>query len=113
MLKEYATLDDQHIMYSSIKIPLFDLNNKILGVLGMSQKIHINYISNLSKRQKECLYYLTRGMTIKQIAKVLLLSPRTVEFYFDNLRTKLNCHSRSELVSKAIEFGFIKNEHAL
>lgn len=56
----------------------------------------------LTKRQAHCIYYLTRGMTIKQIAMTLSLSSRTVEHYMDAIKTKWNCHSRYELVEKAM-----------
>lgn len=57
---------------------------------------------SLTKRQLDCLYYLTKGMTIKEIAKSLSLSPRTVEHYLETIKDKLNCHSRSELFAKAL-----------
>lgn len=57
----------------------------------------------LSRRQSECLYYLTRGMTMKQIAKVLNVSPRTIEHHVENLKVKLDCYSRSALVAKAMQ----------
>jgi DNA-binding CsgD family transcriptional regulator len=63
----------------------------------------INQVKILSKREKECLQYLTRGMTAKQIARILNLSPRTIEFYIENMKNKLECHNRIELVAKAIQ----------
>ena len=59
----------------------------------------------LSARQADCLYYLTKGMTIKQIAETLSLSKRTVEHYLETVKVKLNCLSRSELVAKAFEIN--------
>jgi DNA-binding CsgD family transcriptional regulator len=56
---------------------------------------------NLSKRQKECLKYLASGMTAKKIARILNLSPRTVEFYIENLKKKFLCSNRTELIAKA------------
>lgn len=63
--------------------------------------------SKLSPRQKDCLHYFTRGMTIKQIAKTLKLSPKTVEGYLGLLKMKLNCNNRYELVKKAFELGLV------
>jgi DNA-binding NarL/FixJ family response regulator len=48
-------------------------------------------------------------MTIKQIAQKLNLSPRTVEHYIDTIKGKLNCYSRDELVTKALQLQSIKN----
>lgn len=42
----------------------------------------------LSKREIECLTHLSLGKTSKEIARTLNLSPRTVEFYFQNMKQK-------------------------
>jgi DNA-binding CsgD family transcriptional regulator len=63
---------------------------------------------NLTARQLDCLYYLAKGFTIKQIAKMLLLSPRTVEHYLDAIKTKLNCETRVELIEKAFKIKAIR-----
>jgi len=57
---------------------------------------------NLTKRQKECVYYLARGMSIKQIASALNLSPRTVEHYLEAAKDKLDCHTRAQLIEKVL-----------
>lgn len=56
----------------------------------------------LTKREAECVFYLTQGNTAKQIGKKLTLSPRTVEAYLANIKAKLKCHTITELVSKII-----------
>ena len=61
----------------------------------------------VSKRESHCLYYLMRGMTGKQIAKTLKLSPRTVEFYLENAKLKLKCQNRHELINKMFEAGLV------
>ncbi|MBU0744420.1 MAG: LuxR C-terminal-related transcriptional regulator [Gammaproteobacteria bacterium] len=58
---------------------------------------------HLSKREQECLFYLTQGKGIKEIAKLLTLSPRTIETHIDNIKSKLHCHSRSSLISKVMD----------
>lgn len=69
----------------------------------------------LAKRELECLHFIIRGLTAKQIGKVLNLSFRTVESYIENMKYKFNCSSRSELIGKAIDLGYIhltvKNPH--
>lgn len=59
----------------------------------------------LTKRQMECLYYLTKGMTIKQIAAQLALSHRTVEHYLEAIREKLGCASKWELINATNTVG--------
>lgn len=53
----------------------------------------------LSNRQYECLYQLFLGKQIKEIGLVLSLSPTTVQSYLDEVKNKLNCKSRSELIT--------------
>lgn len=57
----------------------------------------------LSSREKECLYYLIRGMTARQIGSQLKLSNRTVEFYLERIKVKLRCASKSELIAKVLD----------
>ncbi len=63
--------------------------------------------SLLSSRQSECLFFLLRGKTAKQIAKILNLSFRTVEEYIEQMKIKLNCSTKSELINKAIAEGYM------
>lgn len=79
-----------------------------------SQKIlelHQSYLTTksrdfkLTQRETECLCYLVRGKTAKSIAQLLKLSPRTVEYYLDNIKNKLGCRTKSQLIEWAIEKG--------
>lgn len=95
------------------KRTLINKKHHVVGIFGIS--VEINFADNnantlgLSKRQSECLHYLIHGMTIKQIAKILGLSPRTVESYLENLKVKFNCHTKFDLISKVLEMGFRTN----
>ena len=52
-----------------------------------------------SKQQYKCLYFLSHGMTYKEIAREMDLSPRTVEYYMEAIRKKTNLNTKSQLVS--------------
>ncbi len=52
----------------------------------------------LSKRETECLYFLSKGNTIKEIGKSLMISPRTVEVYIQNAKMKTQLKSKTELL---------------
>ncbi|MBY0281674.1 MAG: LuxR C-terminal-related transcriptional regulator [Alphaproteobacteria bacterium] len=56
----------------------------------------------LSKRESDCLRLLVRGQIAKEIAHNLSLSPRTVEGHLVNIKTKLGCASRSQIVEKVL-----------
>lgn len=62
----------------------------------------------LSMRQSEILRQVVRGKTMKEISRVMNLSPRTVGHYFDTIKNKLNVSSRSELISKVVEINPMK-----
>jgi DNA-binding CsgD family transcriptional regulator len=62
----------------------------------------------LSKRQSEILRLVVRGMTMKEIGKILNLSPRTVGHYFETIKMKLNISTRSELISKTVDIIQLK-----
>lgn len=53
----------------------------------------------LSKQQYKCLYFLSQGMTYKEIALEMKLSPRTIEYYIEIIRKKTNRSSRRTLIS--------------
>lgn len=62
----------------------------------------------LTKRQIDCLLYLVKGLTLKEIAKETNLAPKTVEHYLNAVKDKLNCHSRSSLITTALSLPVIK-----
>jgi len=54
----------------------------------------------LTSRENTILKSLQFGMTAKEMARELLLSPRTVECHVKNLKIKLGCYRKSELIRK-------------
>ncbi|MER7281914.1 response regulator transcription factor [Dactylosporangium sp. NPDC000244] len=61
----------------------------------------------LSPRERQVLALVARGHTNAEIAEQLLVSLRTVETHRANLRTRLNLHSRADLVDAARLFGLL------
>jgi len=57
----------------------------------------------LTVRQSECLFYLVRGKTASEIAQILFRSKRTIESHIDTLKLKLQCETRSEIISKIFD----------
>lgn len=55
-------------------------------------------ISDLSSREQQCLELFKKGKSAQATADILGLSRRTVEHYLDNLKAKLNCDSKWELL---------------
>jgi DNA-binding CsgD family transcriptional regulator len=61
----------------------------------------------LSKRESECLFYWTRARTMKEIARMLNISHRTVETYIENIKLKIKCTNRSDMIDYAIANGYL------
>jgi len=55
----------------------------------------------LNDREVECLTWAARGKTSTEIAQILDLTKRTVDFHIDNARGKLGATTRTEAVIKA------------
>ena len=60
----------------------------------------------LTQRQREILQLLVEGNSAKEIANLLNISPRTVEFHKYNMMSKLKLKSLSALIQYAIKHGF-------
>jgi DNA-binding NarL/FixJ family response regulator len=60
-----------------------------------------------TRRQREVLDLLAAGLTDKETAARLNLSPRTVEMHVARLLENLNCRTRAEAVRKASERGWL------
>lgn len=112
--ESFTTKSGVSFIGTSIKSPLRLKNKKIIGIAGVSiiklQEPPINNSFGLSERQIDCLYYLVRGKSIKEIGKILGLSPRTVEHYLEAVKFKLKCETKSNLIEKALSIGHIRNQ---
>lgn len=79
---------------------------KIIKTYLLGEKLQNMY---LTKREAECMFLLLKGKSINTIAEVLKLSPRTVEFYLKNMKIKLNCHTKFELIELVQHSEFSRN----
>jgi|688.fasta_scaffold197151_3 DNA-binding CsgD family transcriptional regulator len=62
-----------------------------------------------TSREAEVMVHLLQGKTVKSSANILRLSPRTVEFYVKNMKIKLGCRTKSELIGKVFASDFVKH----
>ena len=62
-------------------------------------------IPQLSNREREVLLWLKRGKSSWEIAVILNITERTVNFHVRNIMVKLNAVSRTQAVAVAIEKG--------
>ena len=62
----------------------------------------------LTPRERECLTFAASGLTTEDIAERLGIKPRTAQFHFDAIRTKLAVATRHEAIARAVRQGLIK-----
>lgn len=116
----------------SIKMPWYNDQNKVIGLFGLSVILGKDSLADslaliskmglliskenlsasigsemngiyLSKQQQICAKFLLMGISIKEIALRMNLSPRTVENYIENIKFKCGCHNRTDLIIKLYE----------
>ncbi len=61
--------------------------------------------NQLTLRQREVLQLLAEGHTVKNIAAMIHISPRTVEFHKYRIMENLNLRTQADLVKFALEHG--------
>jgi DNA-binding NarL/FixJ family response regulator len=56
----------------------------------------------LTDRERETLKSIAEGHTAREIAEMLVVSPKTIEWYKTNIMNKLSLHSTADLIKYAI-----------
>ncbi len=128
LLEIQPCANDEWKVLHVVKEPYYE-NDKIAGVIGYSLDITNTYIKLdqilmrerkkidpdfsaqklkfLTVRESECLFFLLRNCTAKQIASILNISYRTVEHYVEMLKVKFHCQTKPELIRKAMQLGYL------
>lgn len=71
----------------------------------LAQDIEDSATNRLSFNEWRTLSLLAKPMTVKQVSKCLGVSPRTVEYYLDQISGKFNVSSRREALLLAVRDG--------
>jgi DNA-binding NarL/FixJ family response regulator len=66
-------------------------------------------IPNLSSQERTVLEMSAKGYTYEETARLLNLSPRTIETYVKRIYRKLQVHSKSEAIYEARKLGLIRD----
>jgi DNA-binding CsgD family transcriptional regulator len=67
-------------------------------------------LEELTSRQREILRLIAEGQNTKQIAEILKVSPKTVEYHRVKLMDRLNVHDVPGLVRLALRMGLVPQE---
>jgi len=63
--------------------------------------------NSLTSREREVLQLLAEGKIVKEIAAILNISPRTVEFHKNNVAVKTGLRTTAELARYAVRHGLV------
>lgn len=77
---------------------------------GKEAKITDSAYGSLTAREQEVMRLLAEGLSTKEIAERLFISPKTVENHRANIMNKLGIHSTIELIRYAARLGLIDLE---
>ena len=79
----------------------------LMKLPGKETKITDAHYATLTAREQEILRLLAEGMSTREIAEKLYISPKTVENHRANIMNKLDLHSTLDLVRYAAKLGLI------
>lgn len=62
----------------------------------------------ITKREAETMFWVVQDYTNAYVAEKMDLSTRTIEFYVKNLRMKLQCKTKKELIEKILQTNLLQ-----
>ncbi len=74
-------------------------------ILEQAIKLFSTQKTGFSSREKECLFWVSEGKTSWEIAQILGITERTVNFHLNNAIRKSGCKNRYQTVAKSIITG--------
>ena len=101
--RDAERLGARPLVQAAIK-QLRELGEAVGGALGVRGAQRAKS-GGLTGRQVQILWEISRGLTDKEVARSLRLSPRTVETHVAHALAALDCRTRAEAVRKATELG--------
>jgi DNA-binding CsgD family transcriptional regulator len=69
-------------------------------------QLDTKYPCTISQRELDCLVHLFQGKSAAEAGNDLFISRRTVEKHIENLKKKLDCQKRSDILKKLVAAGF-------
>jgi DNA-binding NarL/FixJ family response regulator len=83
------------------------ISQDLLGLYKGDNGGNGGVFGGLSSRQREVLQLLVEGKSAKEVAHVLNITSRTVEFHKYNIMKQLNIKTNAELIHFAIKHGIV------
>jgi HD-GYP domain-containing protein (c-di-GMP phosphodiesterase class II)/DNA-binding CsgD family transcriptional regulator len=86
------------------------LNAARIGAYDNLSQIRVPEVITLTTREQEVLTILARGLTNKEIARALGISPKTAGSHVENIYRKLGVGSRAAATLKAVRWHLLSHE---
>ena len=102
-----AVLRDEYFLDSSMSHKVIE---KLMELPKEEARITDRGYDLLTSREQEILALLAEGLSAKEVAEKLFISPRTVENHRSSIMRKLDLHSNHELIRYAAKLGLIDME---
>jgi DNA-binding NarL/FixJ family response regulator len=99
-----TVLEGEYFMDSSVSHKVVE---KLMQFPKKEAKITNASYDTLTSREQEIMVFLAEGLSSKEIAEKLFISPKTVDNHRTNILRKLNLHSTIELIRYAARLGII------
>lgn len=105
----------------AIGVPINEVKELSLGMTNHGNQILVYWLNSfvsddqqkkepavkLTPREHDVLRWASEGRTSQEIARILGISPKTVNLHADNLINKLNASNRTNAVVRAMRLGLI------
>ena len=79
--------------------------DSLISYIEKTKAQPLNLLETLTNRERQILRLAASGCSNNEIARRLVISPRTVEVHKSKVMNKLNLHNQSELIRFAIQRG--------
>lgn len=84
------------------KIPMLDQKIREEFIREISSSKYNTGLFRLTYREREIISLILDGKTTKNISNILYISPKTVDRHLENIKEKLECENKVELIKKLL-----------
>lgn len=94
--------------YFSKELSAPELKRRLLRVAQGEERLQPPLLPTLTPREEGVLVLLAQGLSVKEMARALGLSPETVKDHLESLYAKLLARNRVEALERARTLGFLR-----
>ena len=87
----------------------FTVFQRLTALNGLGAAVTEGAEVNLTARERDCLFWASKGKTDGEIAQILSISESTVHFHIENAKRKFGAQSRIQVIVQTLERGIISS----